>query len=221
MLFRLSGCSSLQRILRGSCVWTRSAARGGARAAWLSEQQSIAMNQSLPPSSPFTEAAWRRRMLHKTNAPMMGNREPRRGRWRRKVNGFKEGCRGSFCKHVIARRGSESRTAVVWIRSLQHDISVATIIAKIWDLKLWKRYAKESGLHWPEDGIMTQSRINSTIHVICIYGCFCSCFHYLFIWWVIQCRRPPIMLVLQLESIQCVMAAETIHVIFLWRNQID
>ncbi len=173
------------------------------------------MNQSLPPSSPLMwsclaqEDASRRLSPHKTNVPMLGNREPRRGRWKGKVNGFKEGCRGSFCKYVIARRGSESRTAVVWNRSLQHDISVATIIAKIWALKLCKRYAKESGLHWPEDGIMIQSRINSTIHVTCIYGCFCWCFHYLFIWWVIQCRRPPIIWVLLLESIQCVTAAET------------
>lgn len=65
---------------------------------------------------------------HKTNAFMLGNWETRRGRWKKKVNGFKEGCRGSFCKYVIGRWGSESRTAVVWIRSLQHDIFVATII---------------------------------------------------------------------------------------------
>lgn len=58
---------------------------------------------------------------------MSENREPRCGRWKRKVNAFEGRCSGSWCKYVIARRGSESRTAAVRIRSLQHEIFVATI----------------------------------------------------------------------------------------------
>lgn len=157
---RLSGCSSVQRILRGSCVWTGSAGRRRVRRDSVSSRASLWISPFLPPLR-SCDAAWRRRMLHRTKqiAPMMGNREPRRGRWKRKVNGFKEGCRGSFGKYVIARRGGESRTAAWHICSDHYCKNMGSQVVKTLRQGVW---ASLTGgwYHDPE-----QNKFNNSCHL--------------------------------------------------------